>query len=84
MRVTVETKPRTDHRLPHSMQPVATHKTIDWFNGSDRIWLKNHMHWCILNQHCVSLTPAEVREELVAMIRAPTGLAAKAIKRKSA
>ena len=30
---------------------------INWSDGSDRVWLKNHMHHCMMNQKNVTLSP---------------------------
>jgi hypothetical protein len=30
---------------------------INWNDGSDRVWLKNHTHHCMLNQKNVTLSP---------------------------
>lgn len=31
-------------------------KLINWNDSSDRIWLKSHLHWAMLNGRIVSLT----------------------------
>ena len=31
-------------------------KHIDWGNASDRKWLQNHLHWAMMNHHCVTLS----------------------------
>lgn len=56
--ITVKTEPRPDHRLPRATWAVPTYKVIDWGNASDRKWLKNHMHWAMMNQTCITLVPA--------------------------
>jgi hypothetical protein len=58
MLVTVKTEARHDHRLPRAMWPAPTFKVIDWTNSSDRKWLKNHTHWAMMNQTCITLVPA--------------------------
>ena len=30
---------------------------IDWFDASDRKWLQNHTHHCMLNQKNVTYSP---------------------------
>jgi len=35
----------------------AERKCINWNKSSDRKWLMNHLHHCMLNEKIVSLTP---------------------------
>lgn len=37
--------------------PWDSFKNIDWTNSSDRKWLMNHLHHCMLNHKRVQLTP---------------------------
>jgi hypothetical protein len=42
--------------LPYSPL-VAPPKEIDWNDSSDRKWLMNHLHHCMMNAKRVVLTP---------------------------
>lgn len=35
----------------------AERKCISWSDSSDRKWLANHLHHCMLNNKSVTLTP---------------------------
>jgi hypothetical protein len=35
----------------------ADRKCIDWSDSSDRKWLKNHLHHCMMNDKQVTLCP---------------------------
>lgn len=39
-------------------------KPIDWNNSSDRRWLMNHLHHCMMNGKSVLLTPESNRTHL--------------------
>lgn len=54
--VTVTTK---SHNTFNGWQPCAPPKHIDWHDSSDRKWLMNHMHHCMLNGKQVTLNPTE-------------------------
>ena len=34
-------------------------KFIDWSNSSDRKWLNNHLHWAMMNDTAVMLSPEQ-------------------------
>jgi hypothetical protein len=36
-------------------------KIINWHDSSDRKWLNNHLHHCMLNQKLVTLSPCLVQ-----------------------
>lgn len=51
MTVVIETK------AVGALTSSAQLKTIDWNDSSDRKWLMNHMHHCMMNQKQVTLFP---------------------------
>lgn len=47
----------TEAREPITADNVSREKRIDWHNSSDRKWLMSHMHFCMMNNRSVTLSP---------------------------
>lgn len=41
----------------NSPRDCDSFKNIDWHDSSDRRWLMNHLHHCMMNRKKVTLTP---------------------------
>jgi hypothetical protein len=50
----------TDYSKPQFTYLSA--KQIDWNDSSDRKWLMNHLHHCMMNGKKVTLTPDNAHE----------------------
>lgn len=56
MKVSIITRQASPMGLEALYEDRGT-KVIDWLDSSDRKWLKNHLHWAMLHNRQVILTP---------------------------